>query len=80
VVGLVMREAMALVVAGLVLGALLASLTARLLERVLFGVRPGDPLVLVAGCVVLLIAGVVAAYLPASRAASVDPIQALRTE
>ena len=31
----------------------------------LFGVRPGDPLVLVAGCVVLAIAGVAAAYLPA---------------
>jgi len=80
VVGLVMREAMVLVVAGIALGALLASLTARLLERVLFGVRPGDPRVLVAGCVVLVIAGVVAAYLPASRAASVDPMQALRTE
>ena len=80
VVGLVMREAMVLVVAGIALGALLASLTARLLERVLFGVRPGDPRVLVAGCVLLVIAGVVAAYLPASRAASVDPMQALRTE
>jgi predicted permease len=80
VVGLVMREAMALVVAGLALGAVLASLTSRLLERVLFGVRPGDPLVLVAGCVVLVIAGVTAAYLPAARAASVDPMQALRTE
>jgi len=80
VVGLVMREAMALVVAGLALGAVLASLTARLLERVLFGVRPGDPLVLVAGCVVLVIAGLTAAYLPAARAASVDPMQALRTE
>jgi len=80
VVGLVMREAMVLVVAGLALGAVLASLTARLLERVLFGVRPGDPMVLVAGCVVLAIAGLVAAYLPAARAASVDPMQALRAE
>jgi predicted permease len=80
VVGLVMREAMALVVAGLALGTVFASLTARLLERVLFGVRPGDPLVLVTGCVVLVIAGLTAAYLPASRAASVDPMQALRTE
>jgi putative ABC transport system permease protein len=80
VVGLVMREAMTLVVAGLISGAVLASLTARLLERVLFGVKPGDPLVLVAGCVVLVLAGLTASYLPASRAASVDPMQALRTE
>jgi putative ABC transport system permease protein len=80
VIGLVMREAMALVIAGLVIGAVLASLTARLLERVLFGVRPGDPRVLVAGCVVLVIAGLTAAYLPASRAASVNPMQALRAE
>jgi predicted permease len=80
VLGLVMREAMVLVLAGLALGVVLASIASRLLERVIFGVQPGDPTVLVAACAVLVVSGLMAAYLPAARAASVDPIQALRTE
>ena len=80
VVGLVFREAMTLVVAGLALGVAGAAMGARLLDRVVFGIRPGDPMVIVTACVVLLIAGLAASYLPAARAAAVDPMQALRTE
>jgi len=80
VLGLVMREAGALVIAGLILGLAGAFSVGRLLESMVYGVRPGAPAVVAAACSVMLIASLVAAYLPASRAASVDPIQALRAE
>jgi putative ABC transport system permease protein len=64
------------VIAGLG-GALAAS---RLLRSMLFNVSPIDPLTLVGTCVLLLAVAMVAAYLPARRAARVDPVEALRAE
>jgi ABC-type lipoprotein release transport system permease subunit len=52
----------------------------RLLDTLLFGVQPGDPAIVATACALLLITSIAAAYLPAMRAASVDPMQALRTE
>jgi ABC-type lipoprotein release transport system permease subunit len=46
----------------------------------LFGAAPRDPLVLTAVCISVAVAGLLAAYIPALRAASIDPTQALRTE
>jgi ABC-type antimicrobial peptide transport system permease subunit len=46
----------------------------------LFGVTPWNPLLLAAATVLLALAALVAAVIPAQRAASVDPIQALRSE
>jgi putative ABC transport system permease protein len=80
VLGLVFRQAMRLVAAGLVLGLACAVAGGRLLSAMTFGIRPGDPLVLAGACCVLLVTGMAAAYVPAARAACVDPMQALRSE
>jgi putative ABC transport system permease protein len=69
-----------LVFAGLVVGVLVSLAATRLLRSLLFGVRPGD---LVSYVVVALVLGVVAllaCYIPARRAAAVDPMLALRVE
>ena len=80
VLGMVLKEAMQLVIAGLVLGLAGAVGAQRLLESIAFGIRPGDPIFLVVACSAMIITSLAAAYLPAARAASVDPMQALRTE
>lgn len=68
------------VVAGIVLG-LLASLAAgRLIRQFLYGVEPFDPAVALLVTVLFLAAAAAAAFLPARRAASVDPIETLRAE
>ena len=80
VLGLVLRQAMQLVATGLLFGLLIAAAGGRLLESRIPGIRSADPLLLAAACGVLAITGIAAAYVPAARAASVDPMQALRSE
>jgi putative ABC transport system permease protein len=80
VIGLVFREALTLVTAGLLLGLACALATTRILAGVLFQVEPRSPVAMAVASGVLLAAGVAAAYLPAARAASVEPVQALRAE
>jgi ABC-type antimicrobial peptide transport system permease subunit len=65
---------------GLVLGVLLAIGATRLETSVLFGVRPLDALSMLCAIGMLAIAVSLAAWLPARRAASIDPMQALRSE
>ena len=80
VVLVVMREAAILLIAGLVAGAILSVLAGRGVGSLLFGLKPGDPLTL-ASCVLLLsVIAAVASFVPARRAASVDPMVALRYE
>lgn len=50
----------------------------RLVQEMLFGVAPTDPLTLVLGTAVMVLAALAACYLPARRAARVDPMEALR--
>lgn len=77
---LVLGEASRLVATGLLVGAVLSVAAASLAKSLLFGTTPWDVPTLVAVAVVLGGAALVASYLPARRAASVDPVEALRAE
>ncbi len=80
VISLVLRDLVFVLIAGLLLGLPFAFGATHWLESFLFGVRPLDPLALSAS--VLLIAGIalLAGFLPARRAAKIDPMRALRHE
>jgi putative ABC transport system permease protein len=73
-------QGLALALAGVLIGLAAAAATTRFLESWLYGVTPIDPLTFVLGSGALLGVSLAAAYLPARRAARVDPIVALRTE
>lgn len=77
---LVMRQAAIPVVGGIVAGLMLASGATRWIASLLYDTKAGDPAVIIASTAVLLVAAFLAALLPARRAASVDPMRALRTE
>ena len=78
--GLIARESASMVGAGLALGAAGAIGCSRLFAGLLFGVGPADLLSLFAALAVLALVAAVASFLPARRAASVDPAVALRAE
>ena len=80
VIGLVVRQAMAMTIAGIVIGAALAYPATGVLTRFLFQVSPHDPVVFVGAAVALCVLALVASYVPARRASGVDPLVALRTE
>jgi putative ABC transport system permease protein len=77
---MILGQGMALALAGVGLGLFGALWITRLLQQLLFEVTPTDPLTYVGVAVVLGLAALVACYVPARRAARVDPIIALRTE
>ncbi len=77
---LVLRSASVLLLAGTVIGVCISLLTAHLLHSFLFGVKQYDVVTLVTAPILLLLVGTVAAWLPARRAATLEPMQALRTE
>jgi predicted permease len=80
VIGLVIREGMMVVVAGIASGALLAVALTRVMTTLLYGVGPLDPVTYVAVAAVLGAVALLASWLPARRAARVDPMAALRNE
>lgn len=77
---LVMNRAAALVGAGLTIGSLLGLMFGRVIRSFLFGVRPNDVGTMVIIWLLFAACGFLASYGPARRAASVDPIRALRSE
>ena len=78
--GMVIRQSMVPIVAGLVLGVAASFASGRLLQELLYQVRPGDPQVILAIVALLLGVGLLASWLPARRAAGIDPMVALRDE
>ncbi|MGH9936568.1 MAG: ABC transporter permease, partial [Blastocatellia bacterium] len=77
---LVLREALALVCGGVIVGLVAASFGAKLADTLLFELKPTDPLTLVSATLLLIVTAALASYLPARRAARVDPLVALRDE
>jgi predicted permease len=80
VVSMMLREILKLVTVGLIAGAVGALACSRFITSMLYGTRTGDPLVFVACAAIMLAVAIVAAWLPARRAASINPIEALRSE
>ncbi len=74
------RSALGLTAIGVVLGLCGAAVLTQSMKALLFGISPLDPFTFVAIPLVLVGSAVVASYLPARRAASVDPVEALRAE
>jgi putative ABC transport system permease protein len=77
---LIVGEGAALILIGVGVGAAGALALSRLLSRFLYGVTATDPLTFAAVSLLLALVGVLACYLPARRAAKVDPMRALRCE
>lgn len=80
VVWVVLREALALVLIGIIIGLLAALFATQTASSLLFGLRPTDPLTIAAATLLLVAVATSAGYLPARRAARVDPMMALRDE
>ena len=77
---MVVKQGVALSAVGLTLGIAGAFAVARSLSSVLYGVRPGDPVTILAVAFILLAVGLLASYVPARRAARMDPMVSLRYE
>ena len=76
----VVRDGLAVTLAGVGVGAVVPLATVRLVRTLLFGVVPQDPLILAAAAASLVAVAVLACAVPAARAARVDPMIAIRTD
>jgi ABC-type lipoprotein release transport system permease subunit len=77
---LVLLSGARLGLAGCVIGAVVAVFATRLMRSLLFQVDPLDPLILVLAAVSIFLLALAASVIPARRAASIEPMQALRNE
>ena len=80
VIGLVLREAVVLLVAGLAVGTALAAWAGEAAASLLYGLKPRDPLTLGGAVALLAMVALLASYGPAWRASRLDPMEALRDE
>jgi predicted permease len=80
VLAMVLREASWLSLAGVAVGIAAALVSARLVKSLLYGLQPTDPVVLAGAAILLLGVGLASSWIPARRAARLQPIEALRHE
>lgn len=80
VLGLVVQQGMVLVLIGVVIGAIMAALAGRVLSTVLYGISPVDGIAFGGAIGLLVFIALLANYIPARRAARIDPMIALRSE
>jgi predicted permease len=78
--GMILRESTTLALAGIVAGVAAALLLTHLVKSMLYGIQPWDPPTLAGGVVILMIVALAASWIPARRAARVQPMDALRHE
>jgi predicted permease len=79
-VGMFVRQALGLAGVGMASGLVAALALTRLMSSLLFGVRPFDPVTYVAVSLGLIVTAALSSYLPARRAAAVNPVESLRAE
>jgi ABC-type antimicrobial peptide transport system permease subunit len=80
VLKLIIRQGIGLTLAGVAIGFLASLALTRLMQKLLFGIRPSDPITFVVITVVLCAVPLLACYIPARSATKVDPMVALRYE
>jgi putative ABC transport system permease protein len=80
IVGAIVKQSLLLAVGGSAVGLFVAALLMRFLQSFLFGVRALDPVTFCAVPALMLLLSLVAAWVPARRAAAVDPMETLRNE
>jgi ABC-type antimicrobial peptide transport system permease subunit len=78
--GMILRESTWITAAGIVTGVGAALLLTRLVKSMLYGIQPDDPLTIAGGVLILLAVALAASWIPARRAAGVQPMEALRHE
>lgn len=77
---LIVGQGLAMTLIGIGVGTVAAFGLTELMRSLLFGIAPNDPVTFVAVPIVLVVVALVASYLPARRAARLDPMQSLRVE
>src|SRR5262249_42057158 len=80
ILSLVVRQGMVLAVSGVSIGLVAAFLLARLIRNLLFGVNANDPITFAGISLLLAVVALLASYIPARRAARIDPLVSLRCE
>jgi ABC-type antimicrobial peptide transport system permease subunit len=77
---MVVSQGTRVVLIGVVIGVAVAFASTRLLGTLLYGVKPVDPIVFAAMSAMMIAIGMLASYVPARRASSVNPIESLRSD